>query len=131
LFHNRFFPREEGGTNVRQVWVEVEVQKLLAMARNGRCAEIQATADHLGTPVDGLPFTKDGLEPFLQSAARTISGHCLRQLRAVRRSEAEIQNASTATAPDELLWAWLPNCPGLMRSNGRICSPRTQSGESQ
>ncbi|PYX40036.1 MAG: hypothetical protein DMG81_07685, partial [Acidobacteria bacterium] len=24
LFHNRFFPRQEGGTNVRQVWVEVQ-----------------------------------------------------------------------------------------------------------
>jgi tetratricopeptide (TPR) repeat protein len=108
LFHNRFFPREEGGTNVRQVWVEVEVQKLLAMARNGRCAEAQATADHLGTPVDGLPFTKDGLEPFLQSARTnylvgTAYDSCGRSDEAKRK----FKNASTATAPDELLWAWL------------------------
>ena len=68
LFHNRFFPREEGGTNVRQVWIEVELQKVLWQARNGRCGDALATADHMGKAVDGLPFTKDGLEPFLQSA---------------------------------------------------------------
>jgi tetratricopeptide (TPR) repeat protein len=27
LFHNRFFQREEGGTNVRQVWLEVQIQR--------------------------------------------------------------------------------------------------------
>src|SRR5437899_10002580 len=27
LFHNRFFSSEEGGTNVRQVWVEVKLQQ--------------------------------------------------------------------------------------------------------
>src|SRR6202044_2843955 len=26
LFHDRFFQREEGGTNVRQVWLEVQLQ---------------------------------------------------------------------------------------------------------
>ncbi|HEV2730254.1 MAG TPA: DUF5107 domain-containing protein, partial [Terriglobales bacterium] len=39
LFHNRFFPREEGGTNVRQVWVETQLQRSLALARQGQCAE--------------------------------------------------------------------------------------------
>src|ERR1700734_806119 len=71
LFHNRFFPREEGGTNVRQVWVEVELQKLLASVRAGHCADAMAVAEHLGTPVPNLPFTHDGLEPILQSARTT------------------------------------------------------------
>ena len=48
LFRNRFFPREEGGTNVRQVWVEVELQKMLASARNGHCADALVLAEHLG-----------------------------------------------------------------------------------
>ena len=68
LFHNRFFPREEGGTNVRQVWVEVELQKMFAAAREGHCADALVVAEHLGAPVPDLPFTHDGLEPILQSA---------------------------------------------------------------
>ena len=108
LFHNRFFPREEGGTNVRQVWVEIEVQKLLAMARNGRCAEAQATADHLGTAVDGLPFTRDGLGPFLQSARTNyLVGTAYDSCGRSEEAKQKFKNASTATAPDELLWAWL------------------------
>jgi len=39
LFRKRFFPREEGGTNVRQVWVEVQLQKALALAKAGNCAD--------------------------------------------------------------------------------------------
>jgi tetratricopeptide (TPR) repeat protein len=108
LFHNRFFPREEGGTNVRQVWVEVELQKLLVQARNGRCSDALQTGDHLGEAVDGLPFSRDGLEPFLQSArtnylVATACAACGRSEEAKRK----FQIASTATAPDELLWAWL------------------------
>jgi Cytochrome c biogenesis factor len=32
LFHNRFFQREEGGTNVRQVWLEVQLQHAMSCA---------------------------------------------------------------------------------------------------
>jgi hypothetical protein len=38
LFHDRFFPREEGGINVREVWLELEVQRATSLARSGRCS---------------------------------------------------------------------------------------------
>jgi tetratricopeptide (TPR) repeat protein len=108
LFHNRFFAREEGGTNVRQVWVEVELQKLLSLARNGRCPDALQMGEHLGAAIDALPFTRDGLEPFLQSArtnylVATAYAACGRSQEAQRK----LQIASAASAPDELLWAWL------------------------
>ena len=108
LFHNRFFPREEGGTNVRQVWIEVEVQKLLSLARNGRCPDALQTGEHLGAAVEGLPFTRDGLEPFLHSAranylVATAYSACGQSQEAKRKFQA----AFAASAPDELLWAWL------------------------
>jgi tetratricopeptide (TPR) repeat protein len=116
LFHNRFFPREEGGTNVRQVWVEVEVQKLLALARDGRCADAQVIGEHLGVEVAGLPFTRDGLDPILQSArtnylVATVYASCGRSEEAKRKFEV----ASAASAPDEMLWAWLAakKLPGM------------------
>ena len=65
FFAGRFFPRAEQGTNVRQVYVEVELQKALARARAGRGEEAVAIARGLGREVPGLSFTRDGLEAFL------------------------------------------------------------------
>jgi Tfp pilus assembly protein PilF len=67
LFHNRFFGREEGGLNVRQVWIEVKLQQVYALGKNSHCAEALAGAKALGQPVDGLAFTQEGLEPILNS----------------------------------------------------------------
>ena len=68
LFAGRFFAREEFGTNVRQVWVEVELQKALALAQHQECAPARELAEDLGRERPGLPFTKDGLEAFTQGA---------------------------------------------------------------
>ena len=63
LFHNRFFPREEGGTNVRQVWVEVQLQKIVAFGKANRCNDALAAAGRIGESVSDLSFTRDGLDP--------------------------------------------------------------------
>lgn len=68
MFHNRFFPREEGGTNVRQIWLEVQVQHAISLAQIGRCSEAANIVDNLTQPVADLTFTHDGLQPFLRSA---------------------------------------------------------------
>ena len=68
LFHNRFFLRAEGGTNVRQVWVEVRLQHALALAREGHCDAALPIAAQLGSVVPGLDFTQDGMQPILDSA---------------------------------------------------------------
>jgi len=66
LLRNRYFPRREGGTNVREVWLEVRVARAEALAAQRACAEARRVVDTLARPVAGLPFTRDGLEPFLQ-----------------------------------------------------------------
>jgi tetratricopeptide (TPR) repeat protein len=68
LFRDRFFPREEGGTNVRQVFLEVRLRHALALARAGRKKEAQRIVENIARPVSGLAFTRDGLEPFLETA---------------------------------------------------------------
>jgi hypothetical protein len=68
LFAGRFFPREEFGTNVRQVWIEVRLQKALALARQGRRDDAVAVVRTLGAAVPGLVFTQDGLAPFAEGA---------------------------------------------------------------
>ena len=68
LFAGRFFPRQEGGTNVRQVFLEVRLRRALALARAGRRAEAAAIVRAIDRPVKGLVFTRDGLAPFLESS---------------------------------------------------------------
>jgi len=74
-FEGRFFPRQEGGINVRQIYLEARLKRARAMARAGDCAGARAVIDAVTTPVDGLEFTRDGLEPYLaRPALATIAG---------------------------------------------------------
>jgi Flp pilus assembly protein TadD len=108
LFHNRFFLRAEGGTNVRQVWVEVRLQQALAFARKGHCEAALETASELGAVVPGLDFTRDGLQPFLD-AART--NYILGELQdgCGRKEEAKVlfQRAASAADSEQVAWAFM------------------------
>jgi tetratricopeptide (TPR) repeat protein len=88
LFENRFFAREEGGTNVRQVWVRVRALEAAQVA----CPAALNILDHLGEAVPGLDFTRDGLEPFLaepanQAVLGTVEARCGRAGAATARLE--------------------------------------------
>jgi tetratricopeptide (TPR) repeat protein len=67
LFPGRFFPREEFGTNVRQVHLEVKLRQAFALAREGRRDEAAALARSLGRSAPGLDFTRDGMKPFVDA----------------------------------------------------------------
>jgi tetratricopeptide (TPR) repeat protein len=67
LFPGRFFPREEFGTNVRQVYLEVKLRQAFALARERRKAEAAALAAAFGQPVPGFDFTKDGMAAFVNA----------------------------------------------------------------
>jgi tetratricopeptide (TPR) repeat protein len=108
LFHNRFFAREEGGTNVRQVWIEVQLQRLLALIKEGRCNEALTQAGQLGSEIPDLTFTRDGLEPILQSARTNyLLGSAYAACGKSEEGKAKFEIAAIATAPDQIRWAWL------------------------
>lgn len=115
LFHNRFFEREEGGTNVRQVWLEVQLQHALSLSRNGACAEAVSAADHIGDSVPDLSFTHDGLEPFLRSARMNyLLGSVYRACKQTEKANARFEQAVGENDPASGVWAWkasrmLPN----------------------
>jgi len=67
LFPGRFFPREEFGTNVRQVYLELKLREAIALARAGRTAEAQALAAAFGRPVAGFDFTNDGMKALVEA----------------------------------------------------------------
>jgi tetratricopeptide (TPR) repeat protein len=64
---NRFFPREEGGANVRQIYVALKLARSKSLARQGQCGAALDTLHHAADPVASLSFTAKGLGPFLVS----------------------------------------------------------------
>jgi len=68
LFKDRYFPREENGTNVRQVYLEVRLRRAQTLAKAGKAAEALAIVGSLDRPVPGLDFTKDGLTAFVEGS---------------------------------------------------------------
>jgi len=107
LFHSRFFAREEGGTNVRQVWIEVQLQRALGLAHGGGCSEALSAVEHLASEVPGLPFTRDGLGPIMGSARTNdllgeVYGSCGETDKAKSRFEAAAAQAN----PDQIVWAY-------------------------
>ena len=65
LFHDRFFPREEGGTNVRTVYAQVRLTSARLAAERGQCDSARPIVDSLSREQPGLPFTNGGLSDTL------------------------------------------------------------------
>ena len=108
LFKDRFFPRQEGGTNVREVWIEVQLQRALERSKSGRCDEALAIAEKIGTPVPGIEFTKDGLQPFLESARTSYElGEMNLQCKRPEQAKNFFSRAATKTGAGDIVWAWL------------------------
>ena len=122
LFRNRFFQREEGGTNVRQVWIEVQLQRALSLAQHGQCSDAISIADHLGTEVPDLPFTRDGLEPLLRSARISyLLGTLYQSCKQADKAQASFKHAAEQANLEDAVWAWnaAKDLPGFEQDSGR------------
>jgi tetratricopeptide (TPR) repeat protein len=107
LFHNRFFPREEGGINVREVWLELEVQRASSLARSGGCTEALRLVDDLARPVTDLPFTHDGLEPFLRSARFSyLVGNVYKVCGEREKARASFERRAEQSGLESAVWSW-------------------------
>ena len=106
LFHNRFFPREEGGTNVRQVWLEVQVQHAISLAQSGKCSEATEIVDNLAEPMPDLPFTRDGLQPFLLSARFSyLIGSAYKSCGLTDKAARAFERASEQSGLENAVWS--------------------------
>jgi len=107
LFRNRYFARAEGGTNVRQVWLEVRTQRALSLARAGHCDEAASIASQLGSAVEGLEFTKDGLQPILSTARSNYQlGVMYSACKKVDEARDRYEQAAGVTDPNQIAWAY-------------------------
>lgn len=107
LFKNRFFGREEGGTNVRQVWIEVNLQRALTLARTNHCTDALAVSKSMSSPVNGLAFTQDGLAPFLDSVrSHFLLGEVSLACGQKKDADESYRRAAQANGPSDAVWAW-------------------------
>ena len=122
LFHNRFFQREEGGTNVRQVWIEVQLHRALSLAQHGQCADTTSTADHLGDAVPDLLFTHDGLEPLLRSARiNYLLGTLYKTCKQSDKAQESFKRAAERSDLEDAVWSWKASqeIPGSQQDSGK------------
>ncbi len=92
LFHDRFFPREEGGTSVRTVYAQVRVISANQAGSSGKCDAARQILDSLASEQPGLPFTTGGLSdviasPVLSSQVAVVESACGRSESARARWE--------------------------------------------
>jgi len=107
LFQNRFFGSEEGGTDVRHVWVEVKLQQAIGLARTGHCEEAQVTAKALGSPVPSLSFTQDGLKQLLDSARTNyLLGEAYAACGQKEEAERRYRLSAQGTDSSDVVWEW-------------------------
>jgi hypothetical protein len=110
LFHGRFFPREEGGTNVRTVYAQVLLTSARVHARGGRCAEALRVLDSAAGERPGLAFTAGGLADAFGSGvmarqAAAIEAQCGRAAAARQRRVRLEQPLANGGAPLSLALA--------------------------
>ncbi len=106
LFEGRYFAREEGGLNVRQVWIRVRALEAQSLARSGRCTEALDIVDHLGAPVAALA-TRDGLDHFLSAAPNQASlGEAEIRCGRADRAAARVRAMGTDANASSLVFAY-------------------------
>jgi tetratricopeptide (TPR) repeat protein len=104
MFQGRFFPREEGGTNVRQVWIRV---RALEAQANAGCDVALAIVDHIGEEVGQLAFTRDGLERFIAAAPNQAAlGRAEARCGRAEAAAGRLRSLSAAGDAESLVFAY-------------------------
>jgi tetratricopeptide (TPR) repeat protein len=104
LFHDRYFPREEGGTSVRTIYTQVRLASANAAADAGNCDAALGMVDALSREQPGLAFTSGGLSdtlaaPFMNQQVAAIEWVCGRQESARTRWERQARALASDGAP--------------------------------
>jgi tetratricopeptide (TPR) repeat protein len=108
LFPDREFIREEFGTSVHEVYMEVQLQKALALVRTGTPDQAQPIIRNLGVSVPGLSFTAEGRERFLNNKrVQYYLGEILEQCGDTEAAQKHWQEAAAAEGYGDLYFGYL------------------------
>jgi tetratricopeptide (TPR) repeat protein len=67
MFTAEAFPKEKQPDAVRRAYIEVQLQRVLAMARDHKCSDAVPALDTLGEEDENLPFTLYGFGAFMKA----------------------------------------------------------------
>ena len=71
-----------------------------------KCSDAVEVVDNLATPVAGLPFTHDGLEPFLRSARLNyLTGTVYKTCNLPDKARSSFQSASGRSNLEDAVWS--------------------------
>ena len=80
---------------------------LSSLAQRGQCSDAIKILDHLAQPVADLPFTHDGLEPFLRSARfNYLIGSVYKTCNLPEKARDHFKQASGQSSVEDAIWAW-------------------------
>jgi hypothetical protein len=80
----------------------------LDRAKKKNCEEAVTTSERIGSPVEGLGFTQDGLQPFLDTArANYLLGKIDTQCGRPAAASKHFESAAGKSDRSEIAWAWL------------------------
>jgi tetratricopeptide (TPR) repeat protein len=104
LFHDRFFPREEGGTHVRTVYAQAQLISASRSAERGDCPAALEVLDSFSRERRDLTFTAGGLAdtlgpPIMARQVAAIESKCGRAAAARIRWERLTGALTTGGAP--------------------------------
>jgi hypothetical protein len=90
MFDPQIFSKEKQPDQVRQAWIEVQLQQLISMAHSGKCEQALKGLFWLGDEDPRLSFTLDGFDRFMKLAhfqyyAATIESSCHADASATKR----------------------------------------------
>jgi len=105
------FPKEKQPDNVRQAYIEVQLQRLLAQARGGDCPEALAGLDNLGQADEALPFTFSKFSGFIKQAhfqyyMGVVESTC-GAMKAARKRWDRVSKSSEPANPLDSVFAYL------------------------
>lgn len=104
LFHGRFFPREEGGTNVRTVYAQVLLASARASAEGKDCGAARRLLESMSRERPELAFTRGGLgdayeAPVMAMQVADVESACGQDAAARMKWERLERTLDRATAP--------------------------------
>jgi len=108
LFPGREFIREEFGTSVHEVYMELQLQKALAYVRADKPGAARTVIQGLGKLVPGLSFTAEGGERFLSNKrVQYYLGEIQQACGSTETAKAHWEAAATAERYGDLYFGYL------------------------
>ncbi len=127
-FNPNAFPKDKQPASVKQAYVEVQLQRLLSMARHGQCAEAVPALEDIGQMDQSLPFTYTKFNAFIKRShfQYYMGMEKASAARRKRRKRGGRESVTTTNQPIPLITSsrcWQPRGCKRVKQRKRLTQP--------